>query len=75
MLQSEQIEELISLVSALDREALVRQFTAYRGAFPVDFTNEFLTTQSLERLRHIFVALCLQSQRMPEFPAYAPAAA
>jgi len=66
MLQSQQVEELICLVSALDREELIRQFTQYRANFPLDFTPEFLSTQPIERLRHIFLALCLQNQRMPE---------
>ncbi len=67
MLQPEQVEELICLVSAMDRPALVRQFRDFRAGFPVDFTPEFLQTTELERLRHIFVALCLQCQQMPEF--------
>jgi len=33
-----------------------------RGAF---FTPEFIEGLSLERLRHIFVALCLQAQQVP----------
>jgi hypothetical protein len=75
MLQSNQVEELICLVSALDRDALVRQFQCYQAAFPIDFTADFLTTQPLDRLRHIFVALCLQHQRMPRFDYTSPAAA
>ena len=74
MLQSEQVEELICLVSSLDRETLVSQFTRYPADFPIDFTPEFLREQPLERLRHIFVALCLHSQRMPEMTP-TPAAA
>ena len=65
MLQSNQVEELICLVSALDRQSLIQQFAEYKANFPVDFTTEFLTTESLERLRHIFLALCLQCQRLP----------
>jgi hypothetical protein len=65
MLQPEQVEELICVVSALDRPALVRQFREFRAAFPVDFTPDFLASTDLDRLRHIFVALCLQSQQMP----------
>jgi hypothetical protein len=66
MLQAQQVEELICVVSALDRAALVRQFQSFRGSFPIDFTSDFLMTEPVERLRHIFVALCLQNQRMPE---------
>ncbi len=65
MLQSHQVEELICLVASLDKPALTRQFLAFRGSFPVDFTPEFLEQLSLERLRHIYVALCLQAQCLP----------
>ena len=68
MLQSHQVEELISLVTALDRLTLIAQFQCYRASFPVDFTREFLESQETERLRHLFLALCLQSQRMPDLP-------
>ncbi len=66
MLQThQQVEELICLVSAMDRNTLVDQFARYQATFPVDFTPEFLHTVPLEKLRHIFVALCLQCQRGP----------
>ncbi len=66
MLQSQQVEELICLVSALDRSSLIEQFQNYQAGFPVDFTPEFLNNESIERLRHIFLALCLQCQKLPE---------
>ena len=66
MLQPLQIEELICVVSSLDRPSLVRQFQNFRGTFPVDFTPQFLNQLSVERLRHIFVALCLQNQHVPD---------
>lgn len=67
------VEELITVVSSLDRNGLLFQFRHYRANFPLDFSDEFLEQQSLERLRHIFLAVCLQSQRLPEFPAAAAA--
>jgi hypothetical protein len=66
MLQSEQIEELMTLVSSLDRDALMHHFRSYRANFPVDFTPNYLTNLPTDKLRHIFVAMCLQSQRMPD---------
>ena len=66
MLASEQVEELICLVAAMDRSTLVGQIHEYHATFPLDFTADFLSTVSLDRLRHIFVALCLQQQHMPE---------
>lgn len=68
MFKSGQLEELISLVSALDRDALIEQFHAYQSNFPIDFTPEFFEKTPVERLRHIFLALCLQCQRLPEQP-------
>jgi len=65
MLMPGQIEELISLVGSLDRAGLIRQFDVYQANFPLDFTPDFLTATPLERLKHIFVAVVLQSQRMP----------
>ena len=69
MLESHQVDELICLVSALDRDALVRQFQSFDAPFPVDFTPEFLQQLELDRLRHLFVALCLQCQQVPEIAA------
>jgi hypothetical protein len=65
MLMPVQIEELIDLVTSLDRPALIRQFDNYQASFPLDFTHDFLDSTPLERLQHIFLAVCLQSQRMP----------
>jgi hypothetical protein len=66
MLQAPEIEELICRVAVLDRPALTREFLDFRGTFPTDFTREFLDGLSVDRMRHIFVALCLRSQRVPE---------
>lgn len=66
MLACDPVEELICFVAALDRPALVRQIQDYRASFPLDFTDDFLEAVPLDRLRHIFVALCLQQQHVPE---------
>ena len=66
MLAPHQVEELICLASSLDRPALIAQFTEFEAGFPVDFTREFLEATDLDRLRHIFVALCLQCQHVPD---------
>jgi len=75
MLHSEQVEELITLVSSLDKVALLQQFREYPASFPVDFTSDFLDRQPLDRLRHLFVAVCLQSKQMPHGPEKDPAEA
>ena len=66
-MDSHQVEELICVVSAMDRESLIEKFRNFRGSFPVDFTPEFLSAQPTDRLRHIFVALCIQHRRLPDF--------
>ena len=65
MLQPQQVEDLICLISSLDRGALLDQFHRYRAAFPLDFTDTFLLSLPLDRLRHIFLAVCIQSQHIP----------
>jgi hypothetical protein len=75
MLQPQQVEDLIVLVSSLDKPALMRQFSEYPSSFPIDFTPDFLDRQPLERLRHLFVAVCLQTKQMPLGPQTGPAAA
>lgn len=69
MLEPDQVEELICLVSVMDRETVTEQLTCFRGTFPVDFTREFCERQPTERLRHLFVALCLQTNHLPETAA------
>jgi hypothetical protein len=66
MLQDTQIENLMTLVASLDRDALIDQFHNYRANFPVDFTDDFFDRFEVDKLRHIFVAMCLQSQRLPD---------
>lgn len=66
MLHTQQIEEMITLISAMDRATLRMQLANYRADFPLDFTPQFLETVELDRLRHIFLALCLHHQHAPE---------
>jgi hypothetical protein len=65
MLESRQVEDLIRLVSAMDRETIVGKCVGFDGAFPVDFTPEFLARLPIDKLRHIFVALCIQNSHVP----------
>jgi hypothetical protein len=69
MLSVDQVEELIDMVAGLDRPELIQQFRSYHAVFPLDFTDDFLASLPIDRLRHIFVALCLQSKQMPEIAA------
>lgn len=61
MFQPQEIEDLLCLVASLDRASLIQQYRTCPATFPLDFTDEFLRNTPLERLKHIFVAICLQS--------------
>ena len=65
MLQAEQIDELVCLISLLDRQSLLHQLLDFRADFPVDFTEEFLAAQTTDRLKHLLLALCVQCQHLP----------
>ena len=65
MLEPQQIDDLICLTAVMDRETVVRHLREYPSNFPIDFTPEFLSTVDLDRLRHIFLALCVQCQHVP----------
>jgi hypothetical protein len=66
MLDPHQVEELMCIVSAMNRDMVIERLRSFRGGFPVDFTSEFLTDQPTDRLRHIYAALCLQSRSLPQ---------
>ena len=68
MLQPSQLEDLMCLITSLDRHALLDQFHNYPARFPIDFTDDYLKTLTTERLPHIFLAMCIQNQRMPALP-------
>lgn len=74
MLHTEQLEELICIVSVLDRPTLIKQFQQFPATFPVDLTPDFLEELPIEQVRHIFLALCLQCRKLPRLEEDAVAA-
>ncbi len=65
MLDATQVEELICIVSAMDRDSVIDKLLTLRAGFPVDFTAAFLDRTPLDRLRHILIALCMQTSQLP----------
>jgi hypothetical protein len=59
------IDDVICVVATLDKASLIERFLSFKGPFPVDFSADYLRDLPLDRLRHLFVALCLQSQYIP----------
>jgi len=58
------IEELMKAVAAMDREGCIAQLRELQRP-KLDFTEEFLRGQTLERLRHIVAAAFIQARKLP----------
>lgn len=56
------IDQLIAAVQALDRKGCVRQLRQLDRPL-LDFTDEFLEGQSLDQLRHLVFAACVQARK------------
>ena len=52
-------ESWLTTIAEMSRDELVSQFRSYPAPFPIDFTDEFLAGQTLDRLRHVFAGLVL----------------
>lgn len=66
MLYQERLEEYVNIVGSMKRPVLIDRMIHFRSRFPVDFTPDFLHKQTDDRLRHIFLAMCLQDGKLPE---------
>lgn len=51
-------------VRQMDRGELVKVLRRVQCGFKMDFTDEFLATLSMDRLRHIVLAAILQARRV-----------
>jgi hypothetical protein len=60
MYHQERLEQFVRSVGAMNRPALISQMLHFQGRFPVDFTADYLHRLTDERLRHIYLAMCLQ---------------
>jgi hypothetical protein len=58
-----QTEKLITELATMGRQQLIDRLRGLRCSFPLDFTDEFLMSEPLNRLRHIVLAAWLQQQR------------
>jgi hypothetical protein len=47
----------------MDREELILLLQGMRCTFPLDFTEEYLQSVSVERLRHIVLAVSVHQER------------
>ena len=54
--------DLASIVSVMNRRALVYHLQHMDPGFKLDFTPEFLATRSVEQLRHMLLAVYHQAE-------------
>jgi hypothetical protein len=55
-------EQTATSIAALGRNELKRRIRNFRGRFKLDFTEDYLNTMSVERLRHILLAALVNAK-------------
>ena len=65
MLTQAQLQQAVATIGTLDRREVISQMRAADLPFPVDFTPEWIDGRSIDELRHVFAAICLQCDVMP----------
>ncbi|MBN2456043.1 MAG: hypothetical protein JXB29_05835 [Sedimentisphaerales bacterium] len=55
-------EQTATSITALGRNELKRRIKDFRGRFRLDFTEDYLNTISVDRLRHILLAATINAK-------------
>jgi len=55
----------INKIARMRRSPLIRGILTIDCTFPIDFTRDYLESLDLEKLRHIYLALCLHKRSAP----------
>jgi hypothetical protein len=56
---SNRLEQLADMIVTMDRPGLVRTLRDLHCDFKMDFSDDFLNSMSIERLRHVVLAASL----------------
>lgn len=56
MVARESLEQTATSIAALERDELKRRIKGFRGRFKLDFTEDYLNSLTVDRLRHILLA-------------------
>jgi len=62
MASSEYFEQTATSIAALGRAELKRRIKGFRGRFKLDFTDDYLESLSVDRLRHILLAALINAK-------------
>ena len=57
-----ELEELTRVLAGMNRHQLIDRLRRLDCGFEIDFSDEYLRTMSIERLRHILLAATLQDR-------------
>ncbi len=63
MASTKYLENTAASLAALGRAELVRRIRNFRGRFRLDFTDDYLSNLSIDRLRHILLAALINAKR------------
>ena len=55
-------DELVLFIAGMNRQDIQQEIKNFQGRFKLDFTEEYLEAQPLDKLRHILFAALLQQQ-------------
>ena len=70
-IRADQLNDVLVAIATMDRATLIEQFHTYPAPFPIDFTEAFLQSQSLDKLRHVFAGLVMHCRVSPQLHARA----
>jgi len=57
------LEQTASSINSLNKSELKRRLTNFKGIFKLDFTEEYLDSLSIDKLRHILLAAVMTKAR------------
>jgi len=62
MAPREYFERTVTTVGTLDKDELKKRIRHFKGRFKLDFTDDYLNTASVDRLRHILFAALITAR-------------
>lgn len=62
MVSKTYFEQTATSIAALDRTELKRRIKSFKGRFKLDFSEDYLNTLSVDRLRHILLAALVNAR-------------
>jgi hypothetical protein len=61
MTSREYFEQTATTLAALGRDELKKRIRNFKGRFQLDFTEDYLNGQTVDRLRHILLAALINA--------------